>query len=412
MIVFFMFLSSLVFSQSFEIQFTPAVYLESDIPKTPGYYEVLWVEGPTDGGLMDEFLRASMKLDYGYVKGKISASLRLQKGHGAFFTNLPGDFSINATMIDEAFLSISVPHGSVVLGRKKRKYGPMEHPLALSDNVPYFDGVDVVLRGPVDFLYSLYYLDPFLTDEEREKQESIQCINADSVYSEPVKIYQMHGLGFHIGNLEMTLREMVLIGGKYPGLAELNPLMSWHFLYKEGYLNSQAGFDFDYRFGSSRVYGEFLVDDIVVPFYERSDVKPMALAYGFGLKTENVFLEYAHTDDWVYLREAPYMKFDTRILRVTNIRYYEDYPIGFEYGPGADMLVFGAVSERNGVVARGEFLILGKKDVHMYSDYKSEIPPERDWRFGFRFTLFWKSLSLKAEIVDRRYLFEISLVVK
>ncbi len=353
---------------SIDISFNPEIHFGYTADK-PSWMSLVHIEDPYFSTLMAPF--ASLKISFDLLGGEVVVSSKFRAPYYSSIsrTNLPSNAWMNSTLIEEAFWRYDDGRMKILIGRRKRKFGYMEYPLSIGDHVPFLDGLD--FKSGI-FSYHIYVLDPYLTREEKEIQCGVVPINARYAYCDPVKIYMAHFLDFEYGNLEFSVGESALFWGKTPTI-ELNPFMIWHFLYEEGSMNSQLISFGKYEVSNLSFRYEIVIDDVALPPYEPEDVKPTAIGYAIGLDYSDVdfraSVEYYHTDDWIYNREVPYSKFTARFLRVTNTRYYEEYTLGFPFGPGADLVIIR--TKLSGFEM--ETGILMKKGVHVWSDYKSDV---------------------------------------
>ncbi|ADA66536.1 putative uncharacterized protein precursor [Thermotoga petrophila RKU-10] len=282
-----------------------------------------------------------------------------------------------------------------VIGRSKIRWGSSEFPVAISDVSPYFNHFTFSTKGKIQYTFHLVSINPVLTEDEWEKQSTFVPVNADplSPYTEKVKTLAAHRLDFHIReNLRLGVGELTMIGGKYPDLFAVSPFSIWHNNYNEGYTNSMASFDFSWVPKKGfEVHGEFVLDDLVGTTEDES--KPTAYAFNVGARKtfstgslRGVFgVEYALATKFVYNTFLPYLKFNNRIVYLTNLpssRTIVDYPVGFAFGPDAKLLNVSFDLFKENVSLETDFFYLVKGPNTLYTEYPTAEEGETKNIFG------------------------------
>ncbi|AJG40150.1 hypothetical protein TRQ7_01505 [Thermotoga sp. RQ7] len=283
----------------------------------------------------------------------------------------------------------------VAVGRSKIRWGSSEFPVVISDVSPYFSHFTFSTKAQVQYTFHLISINPVLTTEEWEKQSTFRPVNADplSPYTEKVKTLVAHRLDFHpFENFRFSAGELTMIGGKYPDLFAVSPFSIWHNNYNEGYTNSMASFDFSWVPKKGfEVHGEFVLDDLVGTTEDES--KPTAYAFNVGVRRalstgslKGVLgVEYALATKFVYNTFLPYLKFNNRIVYLTNLpssRTIVDYPVGFAFGPDAKLLNVSFDLFKENVSLETDFFYLVKGPNTLYTEYPTAEEGETKTIFG------------------------------
>lgn len=211
-----------------------------------------------------------------------------------------------------ALFNLSFPHFEINAGRTFNWLGPGRYgTLLLSNNYPYFDGINTIIKLSKLKLSSFFIV-----------------INIDSL-----KFLSGHRI--EIGNIwgvTLGFNEFVIYSNRIePGY--LNPLF---ILYGEQYNrgdkdNIMWSFDFSiYLFRKAKLYGEFLIDDFQ---YEATPPAPskfgsllgVHITEPFSLPRLDISMEYTRIKKWVYTHKYP-----------ENM--YSNYSvcIGHPFGPDGD----------------------------------------------------------------------------
>ncbi|WP_233185631.1 hypothetical protein [Thermotoga sp. SG1] len=283
----------------------------------------------------------------------------------------------------------------LIAGRSKIRWGSSEFPVAISDVSPYFNHFTFSTKGKMQYTFHLVSINPVLTKSEWEKQSTFVPVNADplSPYTEKVKTLAAHRLDFHLAeSLRLGVGELTMIGGKYPDLFVVSPFSIWHNNYNEGYTNSMASLDFSWVPEKGfELHGEFALDDLVGTTENES--KPTAYAFNVGLRKafsigplNGVFgVEYALATRFVYNTFLPYLKFNNRIVYLTNLpssRTIVDYPIGFAFGPDSRLLNVSFDLFKENFCLETDLFYLVKGPNTLYTEYPTMEEGETKTVFG------------------------------
>ena len=289
-----------------------------------------------------------------------------------------------------SYISLDLGNQKIKLGRDIVKWGYWRYPVALSGRFPYLDNLSYSANfGSTEYSFLIASINPVLSKEEWEIQSSLRPVNADplSPYTEKSKSLIAHRLVFHpLDSLDLSLGELTIVGGKSPDLFAIDPLAILHNNFNEGYTNSMLDFSLSWDFLNGwNYYLEFALDDFAVPLTERADIKPTAYGLSTGfVKTLDLFgnpgyleLSYTKTTRWMYNTFLPYLKFNARYVFLSNFpvgsRAIVDYPLGFEYGPDAQMFSIYTSFSGNPKL-ESEIAILLKGPATIETEYKSELP--------------------------------------
>ncbi len=184
--------------------------------------------------------------------------------------------------------------------------------------------------------------------------------------------------------------QMNMIGGKYPGLADILPTSFWHNVYTAGYTNVMLGLSASVvPIDGLLVFGEFTVDDFTGTD-EGIEGKPSQYAWQTGARyslipMDDVVLtvggEYTFASEWVYTRWQPYLTMYQRHL--INGSQGTDWPLGFTWGPDANHfgLFANASLESGASVELGyEYLSKGPIYLGMMDADGDPVYYDYDWR--------------------------------
>jgi len=233
-------------------------------------------------------------------------------------------------------------------------WSDLERGVYLSDSLPYVTGfMGGYDAGSMRIVSGMYFFDPFLNEQELERQKETSFDGnsdrsglEDFGYCDPSKTLFIHRLEFNLfDRLRLSLNELNLIGGKYPDLSDANPFGIAHNNLGEGFSNNMLGVDASFiPTNGWQIYGQFAMDDFLVPDTEEgaTGYKPTAFAWGLGTrlvgKTSKYYIspkiEYYKIYTWMYNQWVPYLKYTAKYNG-------EDIPIGFDYGNDMEGYLIG-----------------------------------------------------------------------
>ncbi len=321
--------------------------------------------------------------------GREYMALRRWPNTSFFYIPTPPHISFDSRFPYVSYILFKFGNQEISLGRDKIRWGYWRHPVALSGRFPYLDNFSYSASfGNFGYAFTIASINPVLSKDEWKVQSSVIPVNADplSPYCEKSKNLVAHRLEFHpVESLRISIGELTMVGGKSLDLFSIDPLSILHNNFNEGYTNSMLDSSLSWTFLRGwNYYIEFALDDFAVPLTERADVKPTAygLTTGF-VKTLDLLgnrgyieLSYTKTTKWMYNTFLPYLKFNSRYVFLSNFpvgsRAIVDYPLGFEYGPDAQMFsVYAKISGRLSLESELSLLLKGPTTIE--TEYKGEV---------------------------------------
>jgi hypothetical protein len=283
----------------------------------------------------------------------------------SYRTNLPfaayGVDSIgDVNMPTVGFLAHDGDRLKLSIGRRQLKWGPGSYGLAISDNAPYLDHLRAEYIFPAkrgDWWYEFAAI-----GADRAGEVWISGGNVG-----PYKNIFAHRVGWESESLRIAVGELNLIHDIVPGLIDISPFAVYHNMYQDAYSNVMLEASAEARLGMARVYGEFVLDDLVMP-WEVATARPTAMgflaggewrlregsAWGFGAMGEGdyglgdrsfgsrggLFLrfEFYRTTAYLYNREIDSGKWtipDHRLVSADPFYLNEAnaFCLGFPWGP-------------------------------------------------------------------------------
>lgn len=272
--------------------------------------------------------------------------------------------SVDLNFPDIGYIYYANDTAYLAIGRFPLKWGDAKYPVHISPTT-YQDNATFALKFPgMTYTFHAITSYPLLSNQEYEIQKNYSDQHtAGRYFYEPSKWIIGHRFDFYntFGdvNLKIGLGELNIVGGKHLDLVDLNPALIFHNTYGEGYRNVTGSVDFTFNWKSFSLYGEYVSDDIVGPTEVGHSYKPGAYSYDLGgeMNFGNISLwgEYNYISEWMYVTNyLPYLRINVRHFDLENNpsgRLMFDYPLGFIYGPDAQMFSFGA----KGVVSDVEF---------------------------------------------------------
>lgn len=304
-----------------------------------------------------------------------SLSLYASTLHFGLFVELPLDYSPGAKLSNGeihnlplrimaidlnfprfAFLAVGNDIAYLSIGRYRISWGSARYPVHISPTA-HLDNATFGLRfGSLVYTFHAIASYPLLSPPELNIQRSFSDSHTAGLYfSDPSKSIFAHRLDLYGSVSEnfsyrFGIGELNIVGGKFPDLIDLNPVVVFHNTYGEGYSNVTGGIDFTLKLWKVlRLYGELVFDDLSTLTESLDGYKPGALAFNLGgeLRFEHFtgWVEYAQTSQWMYVTNyLPYLRVNVRQFAIENDppgRYLFDYPLGFKYGPEASLLSVG-----------------------------------------------------------------------
>jgi hypothetical protein len=281
------------------------------------------------------------------------------------FNNFP--FSItNPLDLSKLSIDLNFPKFSYIyyandwlfaaIGRFPLKWGDAQYPVHISPTI-YQDNFTMSIKTPtVSYTFHAIASYPLLSNREEDIQKHFSDQHtAGKYFTEPSKYIFAHRIDFvneifTNSKLRIGLGELNIVGGKFPDIIDLNPVVIYHNTYGEGFSNVTGSIDFTLLFSDViKIYGEYVLDDIIGFTEVGSNYKPGADAKNIGvsinINNQKIWAEYSETSEWMYVTNyLPYLKINVRHFELQNNpsgRFLVDYPLGFIYGPDAKMLSVG-----------------------------------------------------------------------
>lgn len=160
--------------------------------------------------------------------------------------------------------------------------------------------------------------------------------------------------------LVLGIGEQGVVGGKWPDLSQVLPMVAWHNAYAPGSTNVMMEADASVvPLPGVLVFGELTVDDVATP-YEDAAAKPTSLAWQAGAQwfapltatlSSEVAFEVTHVDRWTYQRWQPYLVLQQRQILPCGCLAV-DVPLGYTWGGDLDHVgASAAVTDHEGVRA-------------------------------------------------------------
>lgn len=160
--------------------------------------------------------------------------------------------------------------------------------------------------------------------------------------------------------LVLGIGEMGVVGGKWPDLSQLLPVVAWHNAYAPGSSNVMMALDASVvPLPGVLAFGELVVDDIATP-YEDAQAKPTSLAWQLGSQwyaplsqrhSLELAAEWSHVDRWSYARWQPYLVLQQRQILPCGCLAV-DVPLGYPWGGDVDAIGASAtITDHAGLTA-------------------------------------------------------------
>jgi len=316
-----------------------------------------------------------------------------QDSYKRTYTFRPSELDLNVPT--EAWGQWNNPAGFVKFGRFKPELAPTPNTLILG-GAPHHDAIHWKFAAGIaryDFLISS--LNPWLTTEEREKQDTITIPNARGrVYDEPDKNLLLHKVGIDAGFGYLYIIEQSLIGGKNLEFRDISPFIAWHNNFSHGYSKISTAFEAGVRpVKLAEFYWQAVLEDIQSPIGEvEGDHGYTTLAFLAGYKQKIPLGNYGelesridavYTDPHFNNNRVPLQKMTSRKVYSSNFReqntgvaadmYIVDYPLGYRRGPDAVDLWWNLkyISADKRFNAELESAYLRQGDCEIYSEHQT-----------------------------------------
>lgn len=283
----------------------------------------------------------------------------------------------------------------VSVGRRKLKWGPATYDLAISDGAIYMDNVWFDYRfkvGAGDMWFNYV-----LIGSDRDGTSPSVFTDTDN----QLKTFVAHRIGYETDFMRVGLAELNLIHDIAPTIEDIAPLVSFHNLYEDRYSNVMLQTSAEGRVGPLRGYGEFVMDDLVMPWEDDpAPARPTAMGWCYGLEWKifggdsfnvgrtreedyalrevtfarpgGLTLSYEHyrTTTYLYNRETSSGKWTLADHRLVDtytgyISSDEAFYLGFPYGPDCalDMLRLSYETRRLSTAFSAKFLREGARGI-------------------------------------------------
>jgi len=315
-----------------------------------------------------------------------------QDAYKRTYTFEPSELDLNVPT--EAWGQWNNPTGFVKFGRFKPEIAPTPNTIVLG-GAPHHDAIHWKFNIGIaryDFLISS--LNPWLTESEKEEQETITIPNARGrVYEEPTKNLLLHKFGIDGGFGYFFIIEQSLIGGKNLEFRDFSPFVAWHNNFSYGYSKMSVAFEAGLRPAKkSEFYWQAAMEDIQSPIGEiKGDVGYTTLAFLAGYKQKiplGIYgdiesrIDAVRTDPHFNNNKVPLQKMTSRKIYNSNFReqgkpnfadmYIVDYPLGYRRGPDAIDLWWNLkyISADKNFNAELESAYLRQGDCKIYSDHQ------------------------------------------
>jgi len=250
------------------------------------------------------------------------------------------------------------------IGRRQLKWGPGSYGLAISDNAPYLDHFWAGYRFPArngDWWYSFVAI-----GADRAGETWAQAASYKNIFA--------HRVGYESDRLRIAVGELNLVHDIVPGLIDISPFAVYHNLYQDAYSNVMLDASAEVQITTMRVFGEFVMDDLVMPWEtnDGSPARPTALGFlagaewsigggkpyalgrmrekDYSLREESFFepggvhlrYEWYRATTYLYNREidsGKWMLPDHRLVNISSgyVDTANAFYLGFPYGPDTSL---------------------------------------------------------------------------
>lgn len=286
-----------------------------------------------------------------------------------YYTNLPfaahGISSIgDANMPTVGYFDYEGERLGLSVGRRQLAWGPGTYGLAIGVGAPYLEHLQAAYSFPARSGEWRYSFVAISADRAGEDAAHLAAAGYKNIFA--------HRVGYESDRLRVAVGELNLVHDVAPSLLDISPFGVYHNLYEDSYSNVMldASAEWLARPGL-RTYGEFVMDDLVMPWEENdgSPYRPTAIGYMVGAEWRllgggeyaagrmregdyalrdgsfapkgGLILRYEHyrTSTYLYNREIDSGKWtlpDHRLVNTSTGYLYtaNAYYLGFPYGPG------------------------------------------------------------------------------
>lgn len=328
--------------------------------------------------------------------------------------NVP--FSANEVDLNEpsrGYLHFEGDWMTFTAGRFPIHWSPSpEFSLALSDAVPYHNGVSWALKMQhVRYRFLISSLNPWLegtppsgpgedypagSEEWRQRHYPVigQSDNAHNrIYDARMKTLFAHRLEAWLGPIALGVTETNVVGGKPIDFRDANPFAVFHNDFREGYSNNGVSLDALARLPSGlAMAGEIYMDDIEYTETEGDVQSPSilglmgSLRHSFPLRGWAVShsLHVVRTDPFLYGAHQPLNVASSRHILTSNFqldgpivvdKYVVDYPLGYLRGGDALDFWYRAEARSTRLKLKIGAGILAKGEVDLGTPYESYYSP-------------------------------------
>jgi hypothetical protein len=316
---------------------------------------------------------------------KVHLELALQRDLEAFREDpLGGNWIASTGQVDinqphEGWISAETKVGSLKLGRFPWTFGGVPHGVILG-GAPSHDGLLWELpMGRVHYTFLGSSLNPWLNGTPVDSQGQVEGSGATGpfaapvgsetwqqehdalgdqygrIYDEPVKTLFAHVLAWDLGQVELSVIEQTLVGGKDPAFRDLSPFVLWHDDYGDGY--SRSFFSFQVKVsdaGTGLVWTQLATQLVKSPFGGEDNYDPptqAAAALGWSKRwflpwgILSAHQELAATTPTYDNSDLPLLKMVSRRVFHSNVQdqsdplytdeFEVDDPLGYGRGPDA-----------------------------------------------------------------------------
>ena len=339
-----------------------------------------------------------------------------------FLSFLTNSYATNLPFAQHALISalgdVNMPsvgyidyHGenlTLSVGRRQLKWGPATYDLALSDSAPYIDHAWFEYRFRTRQGAWWYNFVAIGTDRAGETWDdlSVSRLGYKSIFA--------HRAGYESDSVRIGIGELNLVHDIAPNLVDMSPIAAFHNMYEDIYSNVFLTATGEYKLGSLRGYGEFVMDDLVMS-WESWAGRPTALGWLYGLeyhilsgdpyraprtserdyalkeatlrKPGGLLLSVEHyrTTTYLYNRENPSGKWmlpDHRLVNSSTIPYIDSgdaFYLGFPYGPDASLDMLALSWESRAIKASVILKYLQKGAYTIKDHYPPSTGGESTW---------------------------------